>query len=68
MMILDGLNAVIARGSTAALPTAVGMTDFGSCMVKLWSCWGRRVMRAGLVECQRWCLPGLCPALKQECL
>ena len=25
-----------ARGTTSALPTAVGMTDFGSCMVKLW--------------------------------
>jgi hypothetical protein len=43
MMTLDGVKAVIARETTSALPTAVGMTDFGSCMVKLWSCWGIHV-------------------------
>jgi hypothetical protein len=50
-VVLNDLNAVIARGTTSALPTAVGMTEFGRCMVKLWWCWGIHVMRAGLGEC-----------------
>jgi hypothetical protein len=55
------VSKMCARGTTSALTTAVGMMDFGSCMVKLCSCWGihvtdmaavraMRTTRAGLVE------------------
>jgi len=50
MMAVDGVNAVIACETTSALPTAVGMTDFGSCMVKLWSCWGILVTNMAAVR------------------